>query len=134
MLIPETPFIMTANEYMTNVPADRKNALDALRSLILDTFPDVEENMGYNMPTYLHKGETLCSIANQKNYMALYIMPYDLLDEFKDELATFNCGASCIRFKKLKEGDLDLFKRILTYCDANYYKSQYFGRMNAGKK
>ncbi len=125
---------MTANEYMANVPPERKADLNSLRSLIKATFPDIEETMGYNMPTFMHRGETLCSIANQKHYMALYVMPYDLLEKFKEELASFNCGASCIRFKNLKEGDLDLFKRILTYCDANYYKSQYFGRMNASKK
>ena len=125
---------MTANDYMSNVPQGRKEDLVVLRSLIKTIFPEIEETMGYNMPTFMHRGETLCSIANQKNYMALYIMPYDLLEEFKEELSTFNCGASCIRFKKLKEGDLDLFRRILIYCDANYYKSQYFGRMNASKK
>lgn len=125
---------MTPDEYMAAIPSERKADLDALRSLIKTTFPEIEETMGYNMPTFLHRGETLCSIANQKNYMALYVMPYDLLEEFKEELLPFNCGASCIRFKKLNAADLDLFQRILTYCDANYYKSQYFGRMNASKK
>lgn len=125
---------MSVDQYLKDIPQERKERLLSLRSLIKASFPEIVETMDYNMPTYVLKGETLCAFASQKNYMALYIMPYDLLNHFKDELAAFNCGASCIRFKKLGTENLDLFGRILKYCASHYPESQFYGRMNASKK
>ena len=72
--------------------------MDALRQTILEVFPGVVENMDYKLPTYSIKNTRVCAIASQKNYRALYVMNYDLLGHFNEELQRFNWGRSCIRF------------------------------------
>ena len=124
---------MSALAYIKDLESSRKKALTTLRNVILELYPEIEETMGYNMPTYLYKGETLCAIASQKNYMALYIMPYDLLDNFAEQLKGFNCGKSCIRFKSLDEEKIDTLIQILEFVGPNYPKSKFYGKMNPKK-
>lgn len=125
---------MTPDAYFENLDNGRKEILLKIRNIIFDLFPDIEENMDYRMPTYILDGQTLCALASQKNYMALYIMPYDFLGKFEESLKKYNCGASCIRFKKLEEKGFELFKSILDFSGKNYPQSIYYGRMNAQKK
>lgn len=83
------------------------------------------------MPTYNYKGKCLFAMANQKNYLALYIMPYDLLDNFAEELEAFDYGKSCIRFKELNDQKLDTLIRILEFVGKNFEKSQFFEKLKA---
>jgi len=121
---------MSAQDYIKDLDSSRKKALNILRKAIFDLYPDIEETMGYKMPTYLYKGQTLCAMASQKNYMALYIMPYDLLDNFAEELKGFDCGKSCIRFESLERGKIDILIQILEFVGPNYSNSKFFGKMN----
>jgi len=121
---------MTALDYIKNLKSGRKKAMTILRRAIFELYPDIEEAMDYKMPTYLYKGQTLCAMASQKNYMALYIMPYDLLDNFAKELEDFDCGKSCIRFKSLDEEKIDILIQILEFVGPNYSESKFFGKMN----
>jgi len=125
---------MTVSEYLSNLPKGRKKAIEDVRELIKITYPNIVETMDYRMPTYVLDDEILCALASQKNYMALYIMPHDLLKDFEGELDKYNCGKSCIRFKKLEDEDLELFEQILQYTGKNYPKSKFYGCMNTRKK
>ena len=124
---------MTTNEYMANIPEKRRAYLSNLRQMIKSEFPNIYEDMGYQMPTFTHQGEILCSIANQKEYMALYITPFDLLKKFKTELNSFKHEASCIQFEHLDKKDIELFRRILNYCVDNISDSRFNSRMNSKK-
>lgn len=120
----------TLGEYMKGVPSERKSKLMELRRWMKTHLPEAKETMTYNMPTYVVDGEPVCAVANQKNYMSLYIMPYDLMNKkFEKELKGYNCGKSCIRFKDFDGKDLKLFARIVKFCDKNYRKSAFYGRM-----
>lgn len=125
---------MTVSEYLNKLPEDRKKIIEDVRKLIKMTHPEIEETMHYKMPTYILNDEILCALASQKQYMALYIMPHDLLKDFREELEKYDCGKSCIRFKKLEDEDLELFERILQYTGKNYPKSEFYGKLNAKKK
>lgn len=98
--------------YLEGLIPDRKEALEQLRVLILQTIPDVEESMKYNMPTYDYAGEGLCAFASQKQYMSLY-MDVDLVEEHADKLSHLNVGKSCIRFTKLEKLPLGTVEEIL---------------------
>ena len=98
--------------YLEGLTPKRKEALEQVRSLILNTVPDAEESMKYNMPTYDYAGEGLCAFASQKQYMSLY-MDVDLVEEHTDELSHLNVGKSCIRFSKLENLPLETVEEIL---------------------
>jgi hypothetical protein len=65
--------------------------------------------------------------------MALYVMPYDLLVAFKNDLKVHDTGKSCIRFKRLDSGILDLFDRIIKYTGNQIHLSVLVGRSNGGR-
>jgi uncharacterized protein YdhG (YjbR/CyaY superfamily) len=114
----------TPEEYMLSLPADRKEAMQKLRTVIKKNIPKgFKEGMGYGMlgysvPHSLYPKGYHCNpelplpfmgFASQKNFIAVYHMGIyankKLLDWFVGEYAKqftakLDMGKSCIRFKK----------------------------------
>jgi uncharacterized protein YdhG (YjbR/CyaY superfamily) len=95
----------TVPDYLAQLPDDRRMALDAIRTTLLRIWPALKEDMAYGMPTFHLDGHALAALASQKSFMAVYIMPYDLLVAFKNELKLYDTGRSCIRFTRLTESE-----------------------------
>ncbi len=104
----------TIHAYYGSLAPDRRDALLALRKLVLATWPCTED-MALGIPTFNLHGRPLFAIASQKHFMALYVVPYDLLKVFKNDLMVFDHGRSCVRFKRLGPETMDLFDRIIKY-------------------
>jgi hypothetical protein len=117
----------TVNDYIKELPADRQEAFSKLRDTILKNIPKgFEEQIIYGMVGYVVPLKTypngyhcdpslplsFLSIANQKNFIALYHMGIysdpKLLQWFVEEYpkhskSKLDMGKSCIRFKKPEE-------------------------------
>ena len=111
---------LTSHEYFEQLTAERQLPLARIRQLIRKYWPKAKEDMSYGMPTYHLSGQPVFALASQKNHITFYVMPYDLLNAFKHDLRTRNCGKSCIRFKRLEEADIDLLARIVMYVGTTY--------------
>ena len=114
----------TPEQYLRELPADRKEPVTQLRNTILKNLPKgFKEVMGYGMIGYVVPHEIypagyhcdpklqlpFMNIASQKNFIALYHMGIysnsKLLKWFVEEYpkhttAKLDMGKSCIRFKK----------------------------------
>lgn len=114
----------TAEQYLNELPADRKEPVRLLRDIVLKNLPKgFKETMGYGMLNYvvphsLYPAGYHCNpqqplpfaaIASQKNFIAFYHMGIysqpDLLNWFAEEYpkhskTRLDMGKSCIRFKK----------------------------------
>lgn len=114
----------TPQQYMSELPEDRKAAMEQLRQTILENLPEgFEETIAYGMLGYVvphrifpagyhcdpKQPLPFASIASQKNFIALYhmglYMNAALLEWFTTEYpkyskAKLDMGKSCIRFKK----------------------------------
>jgi uncharacterized protein YdhG (YjbR/CyaY superfamily) len=114
----------TIKQYLSELPADRKEAMTKLRDVILKNLPKgFSEEMSYGMigfvvphaiyPNGYHCNPKLplpfAAIASQKNFIAFYHMGIyanpELLKWFTSEYpkhstAKLDMGKSCIRFKK----------------------------------
>ncbi|MDB6024838.1 MAG: hypothetical protein JWM68_1061 [Verrucomicrobiales bacterium] len=101
----------TVNEYLAELPPERRAALSTLRALIRKTVPGVIESMQYGMPGYVI-GEVMLGLASQKHYMAFYCCD-TVVDNYRSLLGKLNCGKSCIRFKNLEELPLDVIATII---------------------
>ena len=126
----------TVTEYINELPADRKKAIEELRKEIKKNLPKgFEEGMGYGMigysvPHKLYPAGYHCtpelplpfvSIASQKNFIAvyhmgIYAMP-ELLKWFVDEYpkhttTKLDMGKSCMRFKKPDQIPFKLFGEL----------------------
>lgn len=126
-------------DYLAALPADRREALQAVRKIILANMdPLLEEGMTYGMigyyiphrhyPAGYHCDPKMplpyAGFASQKNHMALYTMSVyghmPTLEWFQKAWAKsgkkLDMGKSCIRFKKLDDLPLDviaeLFRRV----------------------
>jgi len=115
----------TPEQYLSELPDDRKAIITKLRQLILNNLPDgFEEEMSYGMLGYVvphskypdgyHCNPKLplpfINLASQKGHIGFYHMGIyankELMDWFTAEYAKvdikvkLNMGKSCIRFKK----------------------------------
>ena len=117
----------TAEQYLAELPEDRKEAMIKLRNAIKDNLPEgFKEGMGYGMlcysvphsiyPNGYHCNPKLplpfISLASQKNFIAVYHMGIysdkNLLDWFVAEFpkhakTKLDMGKSCLRFKKMDD-------------------------------
>ncbi|MEK6253372.1 MAG: DUF1801 domain-containing protein [Gemmatimonadales bacterium] len=118
----------TVERYLAELPTERREAIEAVRSVILDHLPDgyVESmnwgKIAYEVPletypdTYNKQPLAFAALASQKNYMAVYLTGIYISDEARDEFekayrATgkrFDVGKSCVRFRKLEDLPLEL--------------------------
>jgi uncharacterized protein YdhG (YjbR/CyaY superfamily) len=114
----------TPDQYIAELPDERKEAMMALRKLLQSNLPEgYKEEMSYGMIGYVvphsiypkgyHSTPKLplpfVNLASQKNYIALYHMGINadkvLLKWFTDEYpkhskTRLDMGKGCIRFKK----------------------------------
>ena len=115
-------------QYLAELPADRRAAIEAGRQIILANLPEgYEEAMNWGMITYqvpfdrypnTYNGQPLAyvALASQKNYMAVYLTGIYADDETRQAFEAayratgkrFDVGKSCVRFRKLDDLPLSL--------------------------
>lgn len=121
-------------DYFEQMPADRREALGSLRSLIKRVWPEVSEDLAYGMPTYHLDGRPAFGLANQKHFMAMHVLPYDLLEPFKNDLKVHDCGKSCIRFRRMDDATFELLDRIIKYVGSQLHLSRITARPMGQRK
>lgn len=149
----------TPDQYIEELPEDRKAAMIRLRKVLKDNLPEgFEEGMAYGMIGYVvphsiypdgyhvDPGIPLpfISIASQKNHIAVYhsgvYADPELLDWFTNEYPKhstrkLNMGKSCIRFSKPEHVTFDLIGELATKMTVNEWIDLYEKNLrNAGKK
>lgn len=114
----------TPEQYLKELPADRKEAVTQLRNVVVKNLPKgFQEGMGYGMlgysvPHSIYPAGYHCDpkqplpfagIASQKNFIAFYHMGVYAMPELlkwfvaeypKHSTARLDMGKSCLRFKK----------------------------------
>jgi hypothetical protein len=117
----------TVNEYLQAVPPERREMMEFLHAFIQKTVPTLRPHFAYNMlgygsfPYKNHKKETVqwpvISLANQKNYVSLYVCAIDngkyLAEAHKKDLGNVSVGKSCIRLKNLGDVNLKTLQKVL---------------------
>ena len=118
----------TVDDYLTELPDDRRPAIEAVRRAVLDNLPDgFEEQMQYGMiswvvplarypETYNGQALAVASLANQKRHMALYLVGVYgdegsqqwLRERWAEAGLKLDMGKSCLRFRRLDDVDLGI--------------------------
>jgi len=128
----------TVDQYLAELPEDRKIAMEKLRNIALKNLPNgFKEVMSYGMLGYVVPHEIypkgyhctpelplpFFNIASQKNSINIYHMVLygnkDMHDWFVAEYpkhckSKLDMGKSCVRFKKLDDIPYDLIGELLT--------------------
>jgi len=123
----------TVKAYLAELPPNRREAISAVRKVILDNLPKgYEEAMNWGMICYqvplsccpdTYNGQPLgiAALASQKQYMSIYLMNVygDKETEawfragFKQAGKKLDMGKSCVRFRKLDDLPLDLIGQAI---------------------
>jgi len=123
----------TVEEYLAELPEERRAVISVVRDVILSHLPEgYEEAMawgmiGYAIPlerypnTYNKKPLAFVALAAQKNYYSLYLMCayQDSEDEaflrraFAKAGKKLDMGKCCIRFRRLDELPLDAIGEVI---------------------
>jgi hypothetical protein len=134
----------TVDQYLAELPDDRREALAAVREVILKNLDkDYEEGMqygmiGYYVPHRVHPAGYHCdpmqplpfaALASQKNYMSLYLMcVYGESEHSKwfrkawaDTGKKLDMGKACVRFKRLEDLPLDVIGEAIRRVPAKKY-------------
>ncbi|QNJ96755.1 DUF1801 domain-containing protein [Constantimarinum furrinae] len=139
----------TPEEYINELPEDRKEVISKLRKTILDNLPDgFQETMGYGMIGYVvphsiypdgyHCDPTtplpFISLASQKNHIGFYHMGIysdpELLKWFTDEYPKYvsnklDMGKSCIRFKNMNKIPYELLGELASKMTPEDWVKKY---------
>ena len=116
---------MTPDQYLEQLPADRQEALSAVRDTVNANLREgFEETIQYGMLSWVvplerypdtYNGEALsiAALASQKRHMALYLnceyaSPTDFRERWKATGKKLDMGKSCVRFRTLDGVALDV--------------------------
>jgi hypothetical protein len=123
----------TVDGYLASLPPDRRDAVEAVRAVILENLPDgFAESVGHGMIAYVvplstypdtYNGEplTYAALASQKRHLSLYLMSVygseAIRERFEAEYratgAHLDMGRSCVRFTRLADLPLDVVGRAI---------------------
>lgn len=139
----------TVQQYLAELPADRRSAIESVRSLILKNLdPLFQEGMqygmiGYYVPHSVYPPGYHCDprqplpficLASQKNYMSLYlgcVYSPEREKPFREAWAKtgkkLDMGKSCVRFRALENLALEVIGESIRSVSArsfiDYYES-----------
>lgn len=101
--------------YLTEVPDERREALEKLRALCLKHLRGFEESMTYGMPGYARKGVVEVGFASQKHFIAFYILRTDVMKTHRELLKVkgVSLGKGCIRYSSPAKIDFKIVESML---------------------
>jgi uncharacterized protein YdhG (YjbR/CyaY superfamily) len=143
----------TVNDYLAELSEDRREAVSAVRQVILDNLPEgLEETMAWGMIAYVvplatfsdtYNREALVhtALANQKQYLSLYLNSIygdqRLRDEFEAAYRAsgkrYDVGKGCVRFRRLDDLPLDIVGEAIATTSLEELIAQH-ERAMAGRK
>ena len=138
----------TVEQYLAELPEDRREALQAIRETILKNLPKgYEEGMQYGMIGYFVPHSVyppgyhcdpkqplpFASLASQKNYISIYLGCIYMIAEhqawFREAWAKtgkkLDMGKSCVRCKKLEDVPLKLIGQAIQRVPVKEFIEHY---------
>ena len=146
----------TVDEYLKQLPEDRREALQTVRQTILKNLPKGYEEgiqygmIGYYVPLSLYPPGYHCAkntplpfmgLGSQKNHMAFYSNPEEealFRQAWVDTGKKLDMGKSCVRFKKIEDVPLPVLgktvKRITVKKFIQHYEAAIESTTSKKKK
>jgi len=148
----------TVNDYISELPNDRKEAVAKLREVISNNIPKgFQEEMSYGMigyvvPKTIYPAGYHCTpelplpfmnIASQKNFIAVYHMAVYADNELKDWFTgefkkhsklKLDMGKSCMRFKKPADIPFELIGELASKITPDQWIKLYEDNFKNRKK
>jgi uncharacterized protein YdhG (YjbR/CyaY superfamily) len=104
----------TVDEFLAELPDDRRGPMQTLRRAIRAAAPDAVETIAYNMPAFRTRdGRFLVSYDAFKAHYSLFPFTDGMVAAYGDELAPYLAGKGTLRFPASRPIPEDLVKRLV---------------------
>jgi len=100
-------------QYLTEIPENRLKAFEKLLKICRKYLPDHEENMSYNMPSFVRNGQVEVALASQKQHLVIYFLIHEVMLNNKDRLRGLDHGKGAIRYSNPDKIDYDVIRLLL---------------------
>ena len=140
--------VQDVEEYLAALPEDRREAITAIRKVILKNLPKgYEEGIQWGMPSYFvplseypsgyncqpDQPLPFVGFASQKNHMAFYgfciyideVLKDRFVEDWEKTGKKLDMGKSCVRFKKLEDVPLKVIGDAVKRVPMKKYIKQY---------
>jgi uncharacterized protein YdhG (YjbR/CyaY superfamily) len=107
------PVPRTVDDYLADLPDERRVVMLALRRTISEAAPAAEERIAYGMPASYLQGTFLVSYAAYKRHYSLFPATGEVQVVLGDEIAPYIAGKGTIRFPASDPVPMDLVARIV---------------------
>jgi uncharacterized protein YdhG (YjbR/CyaY superfamily) len=144
----------TVQDYLNELPADRRETVEEVRDAIRKSLPQgYEETMQHGMISYVvplaqypdtYNGQALAvaALANQKNYVSLYLNAVyadpETRKRFEERWAStgkkLSLGKSCIRFRRADDLPLDVIGDTIRAMPVDRFTEVYETGRRAAKR
>ena len=113
--------------YLASLPDERRDAVERVWEVVRENVPaGYTEQIGPKFLTFMAGDEWYLALANQKNYISLYLCSIYFFPELKAKLDNsgkkLKCGKGCINFKRAEDLPLATLGEIVNAYDAEDYK------------
>ncbi len=135
----------TVEQYLSELPDDRRDAIETVRDVIVENLPSgYVEEMNFGMITYVipletypdtYNGQPLmyAALANQKNHMAVYLSGVyadvdrrdAFLDRYRETGKRLDMGKSCVRFRRIDDLPVELIGDTIAGIDVGSFIEVY---------
>lgn len=119
---------LSYEHYLDGLPAERRAEIERVWSVVRENVPEgYAEEVGAKFLSFKAGDDWLVALANQKNYISLYLVPLYMFPEMKAKFdaavagGKLKCGKSCINFKRAGELPLELIGEIVGSYEAADY-------------
>jgi hypothetical protein len=135
----------TVDQYLSELPAGRREAIETVRRTILANLPPgYEEAMNWGMITYqvplarypkTYNGQPLAyaALASQKNHMSVYLTGIysdetakrNFEERYRTTGKRYDVGKACVRFRKLDDLPLELIGECVGWFAVDEFIARY---------
>ena len=121
---------LSYEQYLDALPVERRAEIERVWGVVREHVPEgYAEEVSAKFLSFKAGDDWLVALANQKNYISLYLVPLYMFPEMKVKFdavadAKLKCGKSCINFKSAGELPLEMIGEIVGSYGATDYAEQ----------
>ena len=120
---------LSYKDYLASLPPERRDAVESVWRTVRENMPKgFTEEITPKFLTFKADNEWFIALANQKNYISLYLCSIYIFPELKAKLDNsgkkLKCGKSCINFKHAEDLPLETIAEIVSAHDAKSYRKR----------
>lgn len=103
----------TPDEYLRELPAGDRAALEALRAIVRSVSPELDERMSSGAPFVWYRGRRAVGYGAARGHLSFYIMHGAVLRTHAVELAGHDVSRTVVRFTRDRPLPAALVRRLV---------------------